>query len=86
MGKYDKLIVRILYGQSDANIEFDDLCYLLEHLGFEVRTRGSHHVFRRHGVAEKINLQRQGSKVKVYQVKQVREVIQKYRLLSQEDQ
>lgn len=86
MGKYDKLIARILHGLSDANIEFDDLCYLLEHLGFEVRIRGSHHVFRRHGVAEKINLQRQGSKVKVYQVKQVREVIQKYRLVSQEDQ
>ena len=56
MGKYDKLISQILRGLSDANIEFDDLCHLLKNLEFEVRIRGSHHVFRRPGVAEKINL------------------------------
>ena len=86
MGKYEKLISQILRGLSDANIEFDDLCLLLKHLQFEVRLRGSHHVFRRQGVVEKINLQRQGSKAKVYQVKQVRDVIQKYRLVSEEEQ
>ena len=85
MGKYDKLISQILRGLSDANIEFDDLCHLLKHLGFEVRTRDSHHVFRRQGVAEKINLQRQGSKAKAYQVKQVREVIRKHRLAREEE-
>ncbi|MEK6663502.1 MAG: type II toxin-antitoxin system HicA family toxin [Pseudomonadota bacterium] len=85
MGKYDKLISQILRGLSDANIEFDDLCHLLKHLGFEVRTRGSHHVFRRQGVAEKINLQRQGSKAKAYQVRQVREVIRKHRLAREEE-
>jgi len=85
MGKYDKLIFQILRGLSDANIEFDDLCHLLKHLGFEVRIRGSHHVFRRHGVEEKINLQRQGSKAKAYQVKQVREVTQKHRLAGEEE-
>ena len=84
MGKYDKLIFQILRGLSDANIEFDDLFRLLKHLGFEVRIRGSHHVFRKHGVAEKVNLQRQGSKAKSYQVKQVRTIIQKYRLTEEE--
>ena len=84
MGKYDKLIFQILRGLSDANIEFDDLFRLLKHLGFEVRIRGSHHVFRKHGVAEKVNLQRQGSKAKSYQVKQVRAIIQKYRLTEEE--
>ena len=84
MGKYDKLIFQILRGLSDANIEFEDLCHLLKHLGFDVRTRGSHHVFRKSGVAEKINLQRQGSKAKSYQVKQVRAIIQKYRLAKEE--
>ena len=84
MGKYDKLIFQILRGLSDANIAFDDLLYLLEHLEFEMRTRGSHHVFRKAGVAEKINLQRHGAKAKSYQVKQVREIIQKYRLGSGE--
>jgi len=78
MGKHDKLLLQILLGTSDANIRFDDLCGLLHHLGFEERTRGSHHVFRRRGVEEKINLQRDGSKAKPYQVKQVRTIILKY--------
>jgi hypothetical protein len=53
-------------------------------LGFEVRIRGRHHVYRRTGILEKINLQRQGAKAKPYQVKQVREIIQKYRLDGEE--
>lgn len=84
MGKYDKLVFQILRGLSDANIAFDDLQHLLEHLGFELRIRGSHHIFRKTGVIEKINLQRQGAKAKSYQVRQVREIIQKYRLGSEE--
>jgi len=84
MGKYDKLLLQILRGMSDANIEFDELCHLVESLGFDVRTSGSHHVFRKSGIPEKINLQRHGSKAKPYQVKQVRAVIQKYRLAEEE--
>ena len=34
---------------------------MLERLGFEMRVRGSHHLFRKTGVEEKINLQREGS-------------------------
>jgi hypothetical protein len=37
-------------------------------------------VFRRQGISELINIQRDGSKAKPYQVKQVRSVILKYRL------
>jgi hypothetical protein len=37
-------------------------------------------MFRMAGVEEKINLQRDGSKAKPYQVKQVRNAILKYRL------
>jgi len=80
MGKYEKLLLKILSGTSDANIHFDDLCDLLKSYGFEVRIRGSHHMFRKEGVVEKINLQRDGSKAKPYQVKQVRNVIVKYKL------
>ena len=75
MGRHDKLLTHILGGQSDANIGFDALRALLRHLGFEERTRGSHHVFRRAGVAARINLQREGEKAKVYQVRQVRAVL-----------
>lgn len=79
MGKHEKLLKNILGGQADANIPFDDLCGLFRHLGFEERTRGSHHIFWREGVEELLNLQREGAKSKVYQVRQVRALILKYR-------
>jgi len=80
MSKYDKLLFQILRGTSDANIPFNDLRQLLIGMGFEERIRGSHHIFRRAGIVDKINLQREGNKAKVYQVRQVRAVILKYRL------
>jgi len=80
MGKWDKLLERVLRGTSDASIPFDDLCGLLERLGFEKRTRGSHTIFRREGIMEKPNLQRSGNHAKVYQVRQVRDVILRYKL------
>jgi len=49
-------------------------------LGFEERIKGSHHVFRKQGIIEKINLQCDGSKAKTYQVRQVRDIILKYNL------
>ena len=84
MGKYDKLILRILRGNSDANIAFRDLCELLKNLGFDENTRGSHHVFRKDGVEEKINLQKDGNKAKPYQVRQVRTILVKYKLSGEE--
>ena len=80
MGAHDKLVGKVLRGTSDANIAFEDLCQLLRHLGFDERTRGSHQLFRKSGISELINLQREGSKAKVYQVRQVRAVLLKYRL------
>ncbi len=35
-----KTMQRLLSGASDAAIRFDDLCVLLEDLGFEKRVRG----------------------------------------------
>ena len=61
MGKNEKLLDQILLGTSDANISFDGLCQLLIRLGFEERVRGSHHIFRKEGVQEMINLQKDGS-------------------------
>ncbi|HXP87426.1 MAG TPA: type II toxin-antitoxin system HicA family toxin [Bryobacteraceae bacterium] len=62
-------------GTADAAIRFEDLCHLLESLGFEKRVRGSHHIFRKDGVVAKVNLQRAGAQAKPYQVKQVRAMI-----------
>jgi predicted RNA binding protein YcfA (HicA-like mRNA interferase family) len=76
----EKTRSRVLSGTSDAAIRFDDLCSLLEALGFDKRVKGSHHLFRRPNVEERINLQREGNNAKPYQVKQVRAVILKYKL------
>ena len=83
MVRLEKLLIKILSGTSDSNIPFRALCQLLIHFGFEERTRGSHHIFRRTGIAEKINIQEDGAKAKPYQVKQVRDLIVKYKLMEE---
>ncbi|MBU1962842.1 MAG: type II toxin-antitoxin system HicA family toxin [Gammaproteobacteria bacterium] len=85
MGRHDKLILKVLAGSSDANIEFDELLELLKRLGFDLRVRGSHHLLRKQGVEERINLQRDGAKAKPYQVRQVRAVLVKYHFAGEED-
>jgi predicted RNA binding protein YcfA (HicA-like mRNA interferase family) len=80
MGKYDNLLLEILKGTSDSNISFSELCHLLRRLGFEERIKSSHHIYRKQGVEEKINLQKEGSHAKPYQVKQVRKIILQYKL------
>ena len=80
MGKHEKAMEKVLRGASDANIAFDDIRSMLLQLGFEERIRGSHHIYRKSGIEEKINLQRAGDKAKPYQVRQVRGVILKYHL------
>ena len=80
MSKFEKVLERVLSGESDANIAFDDLCYLLERLGFKEHISGGHHNFRRGGVREIVTIQPQGNKAKRYQVRQVREIILQYDL------
>lgn len=85
MSKLEKILEKVLRGSADANINFDDLQLLLNELGFLERTRGSHHIFTKDGVIEIINLQPLGSKAKPYQVKQVRNLILKYKLAGKND-
>lgn len=80
MTQRNKLISKILTGTSDSNIAFDELCGLLKSLDFEKRIKGSHHIFYKTGVDEILNIQPNGAKAKDYQVKQVREIIVKYKL------
>ncbi len=84
MSKHAKLLDKILFGTADANIPFDGLCHLLQRLGFQMRVRGSHRIFFRQGVEEILNLQPRGSSAKPYQVKQVRDVVLKYKLAEEE--
>lgn len=84
MGKYEKLIQKIISGTSDKNIDFADLCKLLIRLDFNERIKGDHHIFTREDVKEIINIQPRGSKAKPYQVKQIRNLIVDY-CLGEED-
>lgn len=78
---------RVLSGTADRNIRFDELRGVLLALGFAERVEGSHHIFARDGVAEILNLQpRDGGQAKPYQVRQVRDVIVKYRLAGEVQQ
>jgi predicted RNase H-like HicB family nuclease len=47
----EKTLEKLLRGQSDANIRFDELCHLLQAKGFRMRISGSHpfHPTRRNG-------------------------------------
>jgi len=78
--RFQKALDKILRGASDANIDFDDLCHILRTLEFDERIQGSHHIYTREGIEEILNLQPKGSKAKAYQVKQVRNLILKYKL------
>ena len=80
MSKWAKLIRRILEGRSDANISFSQLRSLLLRLGFDERTKGSHHIFSREGIEELINLQKDDGDTKPYQVRHVRQLILRYGL------
>ena len=80
MGKYEKLFLKIIESKSDKNIAFNDLCQLLQRLRFELRIKGSHYIFRKEGIMEKPNLQKDGNKAKSYQIRQVRELLIKYHI------
>ena len=86
MTRKDKIVDKVLRGESDTNIPFDDVCYLLKTLEFNERIKSSHHIFTKDGIEEILNLQPLGSKAKRYQVKQVRNMILKYGLVNKNDE
>ena len=85
MGKYEKLVQKVLSGRQDTSIQFSEAVTLLQSLGFSLRIKGSHHIFDQDGVEELINIQPDGSKAKAYQVKQIRDLILKYRLEAKDE-
>lgn len=82
MSKFEKLQLKFLSGSADNNFSFDDLRNILLHFNFIERTTGgSHRIFYKEGIEEILNIQPKGSKAKPYQVKQVRQIILKYKLI-----
>ena len=80
MGQFEKLLDKIMRGTSDRNVSFAELRSVLERFGFDCRIRGDHFIFTKDGIDEIVNIQPDKDKAKPYQVKQVREIILKYRM------
>lgn len=80
MSQYEKLLLKILLGNQDSSIGFAELQKVLDVLGFQCRIKGDHFVYTKDGIPEIVNIQPKGSKAKAYQVKQVRNIIIKYKL------
>lgn len=76
VSKSEKLIAKLLSGDSDANFTFSDLRYILRHHGFVERIHGSHHVYRSAELpGVNVVLQPDGKDAKPYQVAQVRRAL-----------
>ena len=81
MSGVKKILENVLRGTTDNNVSFEGLCLLMRRMNFSQRIKGSHYIFCKDNVEEIINLQRgQGGKAKPYQVKQIRNLILKYKL------
>jgi hypothetical protein len=75
-----KIFANILSGRNDRSIRFTEHIQLLCAMGFNERIKRNHHIFYRDDIEEILNLQPNGAQAKAYQVKQVRNIILKYRL------
>lgn len=82
MRKYDKVLNDILSGKKDYNINFNELCRLLQDLDFKLeRISGSHHIFSYSNIPQLIDVQpdkKDHSKAKAYQIRQIRKFIKEY--------
>ena len=81
MTKKEKIIEKLLSGESDNNFDFFDLVNLLKKIGFQHRVKGSHNIFYRNSIPEIINIQPlKDDKAKPYQVRKIRNLILKCNL------
>lgn len=72
--------------KSDTNIKFKDLLKICEYFFEGPRISGSHHIFKMPWQGHpRINIQKDGSKAKAYQVKQVKEALLKLKEMKKEE-
>lgn len=76
----EKVLTMIMSGFRDRNIKFRDLQSLLDALGMDCRVKGDHFIYTIEGIPDIINIQPDNGMAKPYQVKQIRNIILKYRL------
>jgi hypothetical protein len=78
--KKDKILEKVISGQRETNIKFQELRTLLLNYGFSERIRGDHYIFTKEHIFEIINLQpKKDGRAKLYQIKQVRDLFLKYK-------
>ncbi len=84
MTRLAKLYEKAVRGSTLSFAEFQ---ILILAFGFELdRIKGSHHVYKRAGVPERVNAQPQGKDAKRYQVEQFLDMIEAYGLKAGEPQ
>lgn len=81
--KPEKLLAQILIQRK--GVRFADFRALVEAFGFRLdRINGSHHIFKRDGIPELINLQNDSGEAKPYQIRQFLSLVEKYGLRLEE--
>lgn len=81
MSRYGKIRAEILSGKSDKNISEEDMVFFLSKIGaIHRRTKGSHMQYSIEDIPELINIQPKNGKIKPYQVKEIRNIVNKYKL------
>lgn len=80
MSTIEKLYLSIISGAQDKNTKFKDLQKLLDILGFVCRIKGDHFIYSYGNLRENINIQPDSNMAKPYQVRQVRNFLQKYQI------
>lgn len=79
MTEFEKLYRKIIT-EGDTTISFHELQFFVKKLGFSERCKGDHFIYNMDGVCDIINLQPDGKNAKKYQVKQVKKIVEKYKL------
>jgi predicted RNA binding protein YcfA (HicA-like mRNA interferase family) len=74
MSKLEKLIHKV---KNEQSISYEEAEKLLLRLGFDLRTKGSHHVFAKEGYGKTISLKRR-SQLMHYQILLVKEAMEYY--------
>lgn len=87
MSKYQKIRADILSGKADNNISEEDMLFFLKKIGAEYkRTRGSHSQYGIEDIKELVNIQPKNGKIKPYQVKEIRNLVNRYKLGEEVDE
>lgn len=81
MSQYEKIRSDVMSGKCDKNISEADMKFFLAKIGaIYKRTTGSHIQYTIDNIPELINIQPKNGKIKPYQVKEIRNIVKKYRL------